>query len=62
MARAKRSSAPSNSASRRPDARRAALLADPQFKAYVQKMQPLLVRQESRLLIPASFFTPTWQD
>jgi len=42
--------------------RRAALLADPQFKAYVQKMQPLLVRQESRLLIPASFFTPTWQD
>jgi hypothetical protein len=41
---------------------RAALLADPQFKAYVQKMLPLLVRQESRLLIPASFFTPTWQD
>ncbi len=41
--------------------RRAALLADDGFKAYVQKMMPLLVRQESRILSPAAFFTPTWQ-
>lgn len=42
--------------------RRAALLADEGFKAYVQKMMPLLVSQESRILVPAPFFTPTWQD
>lgn len=42
--------------------RREALLADPQFKAYVQRMLPLLVSQESRILAPAPFFTPTWQD
>lgn len=42
--------------------RRAALLADPGFKAYVNKMIPLLVKQESRILMPADFFTPTWQE
>lgn len=41
--------------------RRAQLLADPGFKAYVQKMLPLLVKQESRILSPTAFFTPTWQ-
>lgn len=41
--------------------RRAALLADPDFQAYVRKMMPLLVSQESRILVPAPFFTPTWQ-
>lgn len=41
--------------------RRAALLADPGFKAYVHKMLPLLIRQESRILSPTAFFTPTWQ-
>lgn len=41
--------------------RRATLLADPGFQAYVQKMLPLLVSQESRILVPAPFFTPTWQ-
>lgn len=41
--------------------RRAALLADPQFKAYVQKMLPLLQSQDSRILAPAPFFTPVWQ-
>jgi hypothetical protein len=41
--------------------RRASLLADPGFKAYVHKMLPLLVSQESRILAPAPFFTPTWQ-
>ncbi len=40
--------------------RRARLLADSDFKAYVQKMLPLLVKQESRILKPAPFFTPTW--
>ena len=37
-------------------------MADPGFKAYVAKMLPLLVRQESRILAPAPFFTPVWQD
>jgi hypothetical protein len=41
--------------------RRAKLLADPGFKVYVQQMLPLLIRQESRILMPTSFFTPTWQ-
>ena len=41
--------------------RRAALLADPQFRTYVQQMLPLLSNQESRILAPAPFFTPTWQ-
>lgn len=42
--------------------RRAALLEDPGFKAYVQKLLPLLVRQESRILVPAPFFQPVWQE
>lgn len=41
--------------------RRAQLLADPAFAAYVQKMLPLLQKQESRILRPTSFFTPVWQ-
>jgi hypothetical protein len=40
--------------------RRARLLDNPAFKAYVQKMLPLLQRQESRILRPASFFKPVW--
>lgn len=42
--------------------RRATLLADPAFKAYVARMLPLLQRQESRILRPAPFFTPLWQE
>ncbi len=41
--------------------RRAALLAEPAFQAYVAKMMPLLQSQESRFLLPAPFFTPQWQ-
>ncbi|MEO6273252.1 MAG: NIPSNAP family protein [Rhodoferax sp.] len=41
--------------------RRAALLDNSQFKLYVQKMLPLLVRQESQILTPAPFFSVTWQ-
>jgi NIPSNAP len=41
--------------------RRQALLADPGFKAYVKKMLPLLVSQDSRILTPTNFFTPVWQ-
>lgn len=41
--------------------RRARLLADPAFSAYVKKMLPLLQKQESRILRPTSFFTPVWQ-
>jgi hypothetical protein len=42
--------------------RRHALMADTAFKAYVAKMLPLLQSQESRILVPASFFTPQWQQ
>jgi hypothetical protein len=42
--------------------RRAVLLADEGFMAYVRQMLPLLVRQESRILRPAPFFTPQWQS
>jgi len=42
--------------------RRSALLADPTFAAYVKKMLPLLQKQESRILRPAPFFTPVWQE
>ncbi|MGE8615574.1 MAG: NIPSNAP family protein [Achromobacter veterisilvae] len=44
------------------EARRALLAADPQWQAYVRKMLPLLQHQESKLLKPASFFTPSWQE
>ena len=36
--------------------RRDALKADPAWKAYVAKMLPLLVDQESKILLPAPFF------
>ena len=42
-------------------ARRAALMEDPQFRAYVARMLPLLQSQASRILSPARFFTPQWQ-
>lgn len=42
--------------------RRKALLEDTDFRAYVQKILPLLVSQESKILTPAPFFTPTWQQ
>ena len=35
---------------------------DPGFKAYVARMLPLLQRQESRILRPAPFFTPSWVE
>ncbi|CAM2188026.1 NIPSNAP protein [Paraburkholderia sacchari] len=41
--------------------RRERLLHDEAFRAYVKKMLPLLQSQESRILKPAPFFTPTWQ-
>lgn len=41
--------------------RRAALMEDPQFRAYVAKMLPLLQSQKSQILRPAPFFTPQWQ-
>jgi hypothetical protein len=43
-------------------ARRAALAGDPGWKAYVVKMLPLLLRQESQILMPAPFFTPQWVE
>lgn len=36
--------------------RRRALAADPGWKAYVQKMRPMLAAQANRILTPAPFF------
>lgn len=41
--------------------RRARLMADPDWLRYVGRMTPWLVRQESKILTPAPFFTPHWQ-
>ena len=41
--------------------RRAQLLVEPDFRAYVAKILPLLVSQTSQILTPAPFFTPVWQ-
>ncbi|WP_330555154.1 NIPSNAP family protein [Burkholderia multivorans] len=42
--------------------RRSALLADADFRRYVAKMLPLLIKQESKLLTPAPFFKPAWLE
>lgn len=42
--------------------RRAALFADAGWLAYLPKVRPFLVKQESKLLIPAPFLTVKWQD
>lgn len=42
--------------------RRARLMADPGFQAYVAQMLPLLQSQHSRILVPAPFFQPRWQE
>ncbi len=40
--------------------RRTALMSDKPWLAYVARMMPLLQSQESRILMPARFFTPQW--
>lgn len=42
--------------------RRALLMQDPDFLAYVAKMLPLLQSQSSRILHPAAFFKPQWVE
>lgn len=42
--------------------RRARLMADPGWQSYIQKMFPLLQSQESKILLPAAFFSPQWQE
>ena len=42
--------------------KRAALAADPGWQAYVAKMIPMMVTQESKILNPAPFFTPRFAD
>lgn len=37
------------------------LMKDSQWRSYVARMLPLLQSQESKILMPAPFFTPTWQ-
>ncbi|MSO73709.1 MAG: NIPSNAP family protein [Alphaproteobacteria bacterium] len=38
--------------------RRKELFANPEWMAYIAKIRPLIVTQESKILIPAPFFTP----
>jgi hypothetical protein len=40
--------------------RRARLLAEPRWQAYVARMLPLLQSQESKFLVPAPLFQPQW--
>jgi hypothetical protein len=42
--------------------RRARLLADERWKAYVAKVRPMVQHQENKLLMPAPFMTVKWQD
>ena len=42
--------------------RRARLLAEPRWQAYVARMLPLLQSQESKFLLPTPFFKPQWQE
>jgi hypothetical protein len=42
--------------------RRARLIADPAWQAYVAKVRPWILKQENRLLLPAPFLTVQWQD
>lgn len=42
--------------------RRALLMQDPGWLAYVAEMMPLLQKQESKILMPAPFFIPQWQQ
>ena len=42
--------------------KRAALAADPGWQAYVAKMIPMMVTQESKILNPAPFFNPKFAE
>jgi hypothetical protein len=42
--------------------RRARLLADERWKAYVAKVRPMILGQENKLLVPAPFMKVLWQD
>ena len=42
--------------------RRARLLANEGWKAYVAKVRPMVVSQENKLLVPAPFMQLRWQD
>jgi len=42
--------------------RRARLLSDERWKAYVAKVRPMVVSQENKLLLPAPFMQVKWQE
>ena len=42
--------------------RRALLAEQPDWIAYLRKMLPLLQSMESRILVPAPFFEPRWDE
>lgn len=42
-------------------AMRAGMVADPDWQAYLKKLMPLILQQESRMLVPAPFFAERLQ-
>jgi len=42
--------------------RRKRLMQDSNFRTYVAKMLPLLQSQSSKILMPAAFFKPHWDE
>lgn len=42
--------------------RRAALMKDPDWQRYISRAGSLVLRQESKILLPAPFFKPQWQE
>ncbi|MGE0800180.1 MAG: NIPSNAP family protein [Lautropia sp.] len=42
--------------------RRGQLAADKGWQAYAEKMRPLLITMESKILVPAPFFKPQWNS
>lgn len=42
-------------------AMRATMVADPDWQAYLKKLMPLILQQESRMLVPAPFFAERLQ-
>jgi hypothetical protein len=42
--------------------RRGRLLADPAWKAYAAKVRPMVLTQDNKLLLPAPFMRPLWQE
>lgn len=42
--------------------RRGRLLANPAWKAYSARVRPMVLTQENKVLLPAPFMRPLWQE